>query len=368
MPSAWILTRTTKSGEKCYQVRYRLGGRESTNRHAGSFKRKADADERKRWLAGELAARRVPDLGSLEEGAAAGPTFAATAQRWLASRLDDSDGTRVQHRTSVNRAIRVLGTRPIDEISAADVAAMIAELHGEGLKPGYLRKIAQATAMVFDHAGMNPNPARDKLIVRLPRQDRAEVQPPTAAHVLAVHGLLPSVYRLPLLTLDATGMRLGELEQLEWGDVDEGRGRWRVSAAVSKSGRARWVKVHPAVFAAVLELCPRDDRTPTRRVFLGFGGDRFRTAITRACTAVGVPAFSPHDLRHRRISLLHLGGVPWARIGEQVGQRSLAVTADTYTHVLVDEDELDYAVLLKPTMRARMVGAPVGASAAEKAD
>ena len=41
-----------------------------------------------------------------------------------------------------------------------------------------------------------------------------------------------------------------------------------------------------------------------------------------------------------------LRGVPWARIGEHVGQRNLAVTANTYTHVLVDEAELDYAELL----------------------
>ena len=40
-------------------------------------------------------------------------------------------------------------------------------------------------------------------------------------------------------------------------------------------------------------LVAREDRTPERRVFQGFGGDRFRTAITRACTAAGVPAFSP---------------------------------------------------------------------------
>jgi len=59
-----------------------------------------------------------------------------------------------------------------------------------------------------------------------------------------------------------------------------------------------------------------------------------------------VPAFSPHDLRHRRISLLHLGGVPWARIGEHVGQRNLAVTANTYSHVLADEVELNYATLV----------------------
>ena len=38
--------------------------------------------------------------------------------------------------------------------------------------------------------------------------------------------------------------------------------------------------------------------------------------------------------------------MPWARIGEQVGQRDLAVTANTYTHVLIDEAELDYADLL----------------------
>ena len=44
------------------------------------------------------------------------------------------------------------------------------------------------------------------------------------------------------------------------------------------------------------------------------------------------------DLRHRRVSLLHLRGVPWARMGEFVGQRNLAVTANTYTHVLVDEN------------------------------
>lgn len=51
-------------------------------------------------------------------------------------------------------------------------------------------------------------------------------------------------------------------------------------------------------------------------------------------------------LRYRRISLLHLRGVPRARVAEFVGQRDLTVTASTYTHVLVDERELEYAELL----------------------
>jgi integrase len=75
-------------------------------------------------------------------------------------------------------------------------------------------------------------------------------------------------------------------------------------------------------------------------------GDRVRTALTRACTAAGVPAFSPHDLRHRRVSLMHLAGVPWARIGEQVGHDDITTTSRVYTHVVADERELDYAEML----------------------
>ena len=89
----------------------------------------------------------------------------------------------------------------------------------------------------------------------------------------------------------------------------------------------RWIEVPPVLFEAVTALVARDDRTPDRRAFQGFGSDRFRTAIGRACTAAGVPAFSPHDLRHRRVSLLHLGGMPWARIGELVGHGDLVTTA-----------------------------------------
>ena len=75
-------------------------------------------------------------------------------------------------------------------------------------------------------------------------------------------------------------------------------------------------------------------------------GDKLRTALTRACTAAGVPAFSPHDLRHRRISLLHLAGVPWARIGELVGHDDITTTSRVYTHVMADEGEIDYPEVL----------------------
>jgi integrase len=112
---------------------------------------------------------------------------------------------------------------------------------------------------------VQPNPVRDPL-VKLPRGERKEVNPPTAEHILAVHGLMPARYKLPLLVLDATGMRIGELEALTWGDVDEPHGRWRVSAGVSKSGTARWVQPPAELFEAVTRLVPRPPRLPGLRL------------------------------------------------------------------------------------------------------
>jgi integrase len=111
-------------------------------------------------------------------------------------------------------------------------------------------------------------------------------------------------------------------------------------------GAALGPELQPAHEAPSRQFAARDDRIPDRRVFQGFGADRFRTALTRACTAASVPAFSPHDLRHRRVSLLHLAGVPWARIGKLVGHDDLITTARTYKHVVADEAELDYSALI----------------------
>jgi integrase len=346
MASAWIITRPTADGGKRYRVLYRPGGREAAVRFGGSFRTQREARIRRDAVAGDLAALRMPALRLSEPVQL--PTLADAAERWRASRVDASENTRLMHRSAVRAMLPLLGDRPLDSITAADVQELIGALAAKGRKRETIRKSLLALGMILDHAGVQPNPVRDRVHVKLPRAEQVEISPPTAEHVEAVVRILPSRYRLPALVLDATGMRLGEVEALTWGHVDEPRQRWRVSAGTSKTGRARWVPVSAELFQAVTTLVAREDRVPERPVFQGFGGDSFRTAITRACTAAAVPQFSPHDLRHRRISLLHLAGVAWARIGEHVGQRSLRVTADTYSHVLVDERELDYSTLLIP--------------------
>ena len=150
-----------------------------------------------------------------------------------------------------------------------------------------------------------------------------------------------------MLWLDWSGARVASIDETLVSGYDEPRRRVRLRAAASKGGRGIWVDL-PDVLADAIEakIGPREDRDGLARIFAPSGADALRTSIAKACAAAGIPLWSPHDLRHRRISLLHLRGMPWARIGEFVGQRDLSVTADTYTHTMIDETELDYATLL----------------------
>jgi integrase len=91
--------------------------------------------------------------------------------------------------------------------------------------------------------------------------------------------------------------------------------------------------------------CPVEDRLADVPVFGGVTDDQLRRAMASACKLAGVPSFSPHDLRHRRITLWHYAGVPLRDIQERVGHSWASTTLDTYTHVM-PVDELEPAALL----------------------
>jgi len=74
-----------------------MGGRESTPRHGRSFRTMREAVARRKWLAGELEAMRVPDLRLLDARTAA-PTLAEVSESWRGSRIDVAEGTAATYR------------------------------------------------------------------------------------------------------------------------------------------------------------------------------------------------------------------------------------------------------------------------------
>jgi Phage integrase, N-terminal SAM-like domain len=106
---------------------------------------------------------------------------AVTADRWQASRVDVSEGTAQTYRVALGRLLPRLGDRAVESITAQTVAELVGELHAAGLKKQTIRKTVSVLAMVLDHGRVKPNPARDKLTVKLPREERRQLEPPTAA-------------------------------------------------------------------------------------------------------------------------------------------------------------------------------------------
>lgn len=337
MASAHI--KTVKRKTTRYVVRYRPGGRSSPTRHAGSFATKKEAQARLERVRAALAEGREP---SFEMDVSAPVSVAAAFDRYEASRLDWSAGSVRVFRQAKAR-LGGLGRRNVKSVTVEDVQAWVAGLVGD-LSAASVRKYLGQLRVVLDDAGLEPNPARSRR-VRVPKVDREEVNPPTAREVEVMLDQLRRQartrstrrYALVCEVLVATGLRIGELQQLSWADVDFTGGRLRVARDKTKGGThgRRFVPLPGRLVASLAEV--RGDAGEGDGVFPGLSDHGLRNSMTRACRKVGVPAYSPHDLRHRWISLLILAGVPVTSVSRLAGHGKASLTTDVYGHVLMDE-------------------------------
>jgi integrase/recombinase XerC len=148
--------------------------------------------------------------------------------------------------------------------------------------------------------------------------------------------------RLLLELLYATGARASEVCNLDRGDVDAGR---RVIRVLGKGNRERsvpygvpaqralddWSRFGRPVWA---------NRTSGDALLLGARGGRLNPTIARRIVAeharaAGLPALSPHALRHSAATHLLEGGADLRTVQELLGHASLAST-QIYTHVSVE--------------------------------
>ena len=60
----------------------------------------------------------------------------------------------------------------------------------------------------------------------------------------------------------------------------------------------------------------------------------------RLVMLAGVPEIRVHDLRHTAATMLLRAGVPAKIVSERLGHATIAITLDTYSHVLPDMQEL----------------------------
>ena len=334
--TVWIRARLVKRSQRnprgrTYAVLYRRGGRMYAVQAAGTFKTEKDARTRRDLVAGWIASGHDPkaELAKLKQEKVR-RTFAEWSALWLASRVDLAENTRAAYRRHLRAIAEDLTHDPLTTTPADAQDWILAHSH---LAPGTVASYVAKIRMVFDYIGVPENPWRDRS-VKLPRNAQEEINPPPTEHVITILERVPAKALLALAVLEQCGTRISETADLAFGDFDEAGRRLRLRRETTKTGRARWVNLPEWLSDAIARSCPREDRTPDRRIFPGVTDYGTRKWMRKACRDAGIPDYSPHDLRHRRISLLLGQGIPVKDVSLLVGHSRASMTLDVYDHVM----------------------------------
>jgi integrase len=136
-----------------------------------------------------------------------------------------------------------------------------------------------------------------------------------------------------------TGLRRGELWNLEWGDVDLKRKMLTVHGRGAKSGQTRHVPLNAAAVDVMKKH--RGDAVPLPHKSV-FGRAEFRKAWNKVLKDAMITGFRFHDLRHTFASKLVMAGVPLNTTRELMGHGSIDMTL-VYAHLSPDnlQDAVD---------------------------
>jgi integrase len=261
-----------------------------------------------------------------------------------------------------------LGDIPLQRLTAARVGAFCGELvtsggqGGRPLSPKTVRYVHTTLRRALRDAVADGLMVRNVAAqARPPRARRVEMRTWTAVEVGT---FLASVREDRLyaawLLLATLGLRRGELLGLRWLDVDLTTGRIAIrhtlvmvdgkpATAEPKTGKGRRsLTLAPDVLDAL-----RAHRAQQVAERLSWGADytdsglvvtteqgrpmhpeTFSGLFTRLAARAGLPAIRLHDLRHSTASILLARGVHPKVVSELLGHATIALTLDTYSHVI----------------------------------
>ncbi|MEP6539892.1 MAG: site-specific integrase [Bryobacteraceae bacterium] len=258
--------------------------------------------------------------------------------------------------------IPMIGHTRLAKLTASDIQSLLNDKRKTGLKPRTVQHIHAILRIALGQAVKWDLVARNVAkLVDSPTVSRSEVNVlgPDAARALlaAVEG-----HRLSALfsTCVSLGLRQGEALGLRWEDLDLIRGTLDVRFSLQridgklqlvepKTNRSRRRLVLPAVCVAAFQrhrARQQQERTvagdgwhSTGLVFtssLGtaLDGPNVTHQFQRLLKVAGLPRMRFHDLRHTCATLLLVQGIHPRLVMELLGHSQIALTMNTYTHVL----------------------------------
>lgn len=268
------------AGSKLWRLAYRHGGKQKTLA-LGAYPATSLADARhkrdlaKRLLASGIDPSEQAKLDKIAKSALEANTFAAIADEFLrkTEREGKAAATMTKKRWLIGLATGDLGTRPIAEISAAEILVPLRKVESVG-NYETARRLRAVIGQVFRYAIATAKAVNDPTFGL-----KGALTTPTVTHRTAVtewtafEGLLRALWhyegtpetRAALKLMALLFPRPGELRQAEWSEFDLDKAVWTIPAIRSKMRREH-KKPLPALAIEIL----RDLRNHTGNRRLAF--------------------------------------------------------------------------------------------------
>jgi integrase len=325
----------------------------------------------------------VADVERGEFRAVSRVTFATYAAQWISSYTGrtkrgigprtlsmyrDDLGLDGDGQPTGEGAVAYFGRMPLAQIGPGDLKRYAKGLSAEGLaRSSVRRKLAPVKALLADahEEGMiRFNPTAGVRIVPPPRQDEEAIERVKAlgpAELAAVIDNTPAEWRLFVMFLAETGLRIGEAIEVRWSDLDRGtrtltvaREWHRGTVSLPKDRKTRKVPVSARLDALLWEHRKTTRAHGDALMFVGQLGARVdagnlaERTLKPACVAAGLGSMvasgkrkpraeswiSWHTFRHTCASQLFRNGWNAAQVSRFLGHADAGFTLRTYVHLL----------------------------------
>jgi integrase len=337
--------RVFPSGTKSFFLYYRDANRRANRLTLGQYGAPLTVDEARQLARTKLLQAKAGDDDPAEKRRRqrTAPTIAELAKLYRAERIPRMKASTQRSEEDLLRAhvLPRFGTRSILAIDKRQLEALRLEL-----ARGAFNKVLGILSRMYGFAaeiracerGTNPahgvkkNPER-KLERFLTADERARLEAALVraekTPMLRMSPAACGVFRL----LAATGMRLGEVLDLRWRDVDTAHRR--LVLPTHKAGVTKYVALSSYAIA-IIDARPEGE--PDALVFATDSGARLANMQRRwqsIRAAAGLRDVRIHDLRHAWASDAVMQGVPLHVVGRQLGHKSVATT-NRYAHLAGD--------------------------------
>lgn len=300
-------------------------------------------------------------------------TFKELSHLWLETyKLTVKPQTYDATVTRLNRHIMpTLGNMKVDKITASDIQMLINRLSKCYVNYTAVRSVIRKVLQQGVLLGLiDYNPARDIILPRKKPNAKKKVTFINPSDLKSFLEHLESgqhkrynlyfdsvLYQLLL----STGLRIGEVCALEWGDIDLENGTIAINKTYNKnlkflsttktqSGnrvisidqktirslklyQMRQRQLFNEVDARVSEVV---FATPTRKYF---NASVRQSALDTRCKEVGIERFTFHAFRHTHASLLLNAGISYKELQYRLGHANISMTLDIYGHLSKDKEK-----------------------------